>query len=453
MCGRCRWCACWFSAHTSVMLRSADVLSDDRIVAHLRQIERPALASLLERDGATPLGEWGARLWQYTPTCALEPAMHAAFAHELARVEASPDDSAAALVALARRRVLQTTPHVTLTDGPIFLAAHHLGSRGLAADEPYVVGACSGIGFANNAWPGCLSYGRLALDDLVDLKAAAATRWRRADADRRRDSQERRISLVPRHGRELVFGAQISEETVACCEALVGHARALVGVPEAGTSFTAWAVRVSAALVTRVLRRRVITLDLGAVIARYLHTVLGDLAHPLARLLFHAPVRTRVLQCLPPVPLFLTVGADEATVLEPLRAEGASLRGRTRTLPLEPEVIREALAAEQLCPGTFLTFTALIAQNGFACFGGVDQLEYLAQFRPAWAAAGEWPSSTAPLDLLTSGRMVDDHGVDLFPLDVIYGVPFAPVHGDTLMGFLRPQFARLLQRPFAWGVA
>ncbi|WP_164018758.1 hypothetical protein [Pyxidicoccus trucidator] len=431
----------------------SDESTPEAIAARLRGIGRPVLARLIEREGALPLSEYAARLHEHSPDEPLEPAMAAALRRELTRLGLPPEEGAAALELLERRRVLQTTTHLTLTEGPVFFAAHYVGSLGLAPDAPYFVGAFSGIDFHNSSWPGCLNYSAMRAEDLFEPRSPLRAMWLKSEANRALDTSERRLSLIPGAQRDaLVYGSRVSEETVRRVEALREPLRRLLREPRAGEPYTAWAARAHGALHGQVLGRRFLTLDVNEVLRDYLLAVLDDGSHPLHRVLFSAESRQRLLSRLPPMALFLVPDLDgRREELDALRLDGDVLRGRRRELPLRPGPVLEALRDGRLCAGTFLEFTSLAFLNGFRCFGGVDQMEYLSLYRQAWL---EDPALPRPrpvlLDRLTSGRFPGNHGAALVPLDVLHGAPFEPHPEAPLVDFLRHQFVRLLKRPFKW---
>jgi hypothetical protein len=416
----------------------------------LRAIDRPVLAALLEREGDIPVADYAAALHGHRPDRPLEPALAAAFRRELARVDLSPAEQEAAFARIERRRVMQTTTHVTLCEGPVFFASHYVASLGLEPDEPYIVAAFSGISFANSARPGCLDFARVAASDLFDPESAEGRRWTRAEADRARDTPERRLSLIPASQQSaLVYGATVDAATVERVAALRGPIRDVLPVPLAGQPFTAWAGQAHRALHGRVLGRNAVTLDINEVLSDYLLAVLDDGAHPLHRLLFDPASRGLVLGQLP-TPLFsMRIVVRGRAELEPLRLAGDQLRGPRRAIPLQPAAIRAGLAERTLCPGTFLELASLAFLNDASCLGGVDQLEYLDLYRRAWLGdPGLPPLSPAPLDRLASGRFVDQ-GVPVLPLDLLYGAArFEPHPEQSLLAFLQHQFVRLLGRPF-----
>src|SRR5512132_1156863 len=165
----------------------------------LRSIGRPALAAIVEADGATPLPDYAARLHAHAPEVPIEPALAAAFREELARLGHPEITVSAAMVDLQERRVLQTATHATASEGPIFLAMHRLATIGLDPSLPYLVGACSGVPFSNDAHPGCLNFGRRYPLSAVLEPGSPAYRARsraRAAAEIKGPSDQR-ISMIP----------------------------------------------------------------------------------------------------------------------------------------------------------------------------------------------------------------------------------------------------------------
>jgi hypothetical protein len=417
----------------------------------LRAIGRPALAAIVEAEGEAPLPEYAARLHAHAPPAPLEPALAAAFRDELAGLGHPEITVGAAVSDLERRRVLQTATHVAASEGPIFLAMHRLATLGLNPEIPYLVGACSGIPFSNDAHPGCLNLGRRYPLSAVLEPGSAAHRARaraRAAAELEAPS-DHRVSMVPWAMRDAsVFHAVIPEATPEVRAALREKIRAVVPEARAGDRFVPWALAASSALMSRCLNRAPVYLDLNAVVARYLQTALDDGRHPLHRLLFDPGTRERVLGALPPMPLF-TAARGPRGVFEPLRAEGDGLRGPRESLRLTPASVLGGIREGQLCPGVYLVFAALALQNGFRCLGGVDQIEYLPLLRDAAASAGFLtPTAAVSPDALTTGRTVDERGEAIHPLDVILGTSLPPLDGMTLLRFLTPQLPRLLRRPF-----
>ena len=415
----------------------------------LREIGRPALAAIVDADGDTPLDAYSARLHAHAPPVPLEPALAAAFRQELTRGGHAAPTVDAALRDLGLRRVLQTATHVTLSEGPIFLAMHRVATIGLDPTIPYLIGACSGIPFSNDAAPGCLNIGRrYPLSSLLH-PASRPYKARARAAAGLEIPVDHRLSLLPWSMRDVsVFHATVPKAAREVRGALRPTLRAIVPEPPTGASFVPWALTTASTILERCLARPSIHLDLNAVVARYLETALDDGAHPLHRLLFDATTRQRVLCSLPRMPLF-TAPRDLRGTFEPLHDEGNRLRGAHGDRPFTPAAVLAGLREGQLCPGVYLVFAALALQNGFRCLGGVDQMEYLPRLRDVTALAG---FATSPLavatDALTTGRTVDDRHEAIHALDVVLGTALPPIEGMTLHRFLIPQLPRLLRRPY-----
>jgi hypothetical protein len=419
--------------------------------ASLRAIGRPVLADLLSRIAPLSLAEYSAALHAHVPACPLEPRLRQAFVRHWQGLGWTVAQVAAAKDALERRRTLQTTTHVAPSDGPTFFAVHLVASQGLPPAVPYLVGGWSGVPFANDARPGAITFRCTRRDDIVDPGAPISGGWRTAERARAAVTGERRLSLVARADSDaLVFGARVRSTTVERVAALRGPLRDLLAPVAAGATYASWAEGAHGKLLARVLDRPVLAFDLAEIVRGYLVEALADGSHPLHRLLFSARCQDRVLPAVAALPLFLTaVGPHRA--LEPLRFADGALRGRHTQLPLQPEPVLAALRAAKLCPGTFVTLATLSFLNGFCCLGGVDQIEYLDRFRLAWSAEPSLPKPTpAPIHALTSGRLLDERGEDLYSVDVLYGAPFAPSNAATMLDLLAPQLARLVRRPLPW---
>ncbi len=415
----------------------------------LREIGRPALAAIVDAEGEAPLEAYSALLHAHAPAAPIEPALAAAFRHELARGNHEASLVDAALGDLERRRVLQTATHVTLSEGPIFLAMHRVATLALDPAIPYLVGACSGIPFSNDASPGCLNVGRRhSLSSLLH-PASRAFKARARAAAGLEIALDHRLSLLPWSMKDVaVFRAKVPATARDVRAALRPPLRAMVPDALAGEPFVPWALATSSTILEHCLGRRPLYFDLNAVVARYLTTALDDGSHPLHRVLFDATTRSVVLGALPPMPLF-TAARDPRGTFEPLRADGDSLRGARGDQPLTPAVVLAGLREGWLCPGVYLVFAALALQNGFRCLGGVDQVEYLPRLRDAAASVGfATPSVAVAATALTTGRTVDDRGEAIHALDVVLGTPLPPLDGLTLHRMLIPQLPRLLSRPF-----
>ncbi|MFS8067120.1 MAG: hypothetical protein ACMG6S_12180 [Byssovorax sp.] len=350
----------------------------------LRAIGRPALAAIVDADGETPLLDYAARLHAHAPEGPLEPALAAAFRDELTRLGHPAITVSAAMADLEARRVLQTATHVTASEGPIFLAMHRMATIGLDPSLPYLVGACSGIPFSNDAHPGCLNLGRrYPLSAVLEPGSPAHRAMRDAS----------------------VFHAAIPEATREVRAALRAELRAVVPEAHAGAPFVPWALATASALMRHCLDRAPVYLDLNAVVARYLATALDDGRHPLHRLLFDASTRARVLGALPPMPLFTTARGPRG-LFEPLRAEGDSLHGPHGERALTPSSVLHGLREGELCPGVYLVFAALALQNGFRCLGGVERPTTTP---PAPSSASSYDGKTTPPSPRTSRASFSRH--------------------------------------------
>ena len=424
------------------------------VIDTLRRIGRPALAELLVRRGDLPLGEYSAGLHRHRPARPLEPALCRAFRAELGRLTLPAPEIEAVMERLEQSRVLQTATHVTASEGPIFFAMHALGTLALAPEEPYVVGACSGIPFSNIARPGSLNFSRRhPLSAFLDGRSPAYRARMTAFAES--SSAERRLSLIPWSSRDApVWRAPIPPELCQLLTSLKRPIRELLPPASPGESFSRWALSACSGLESKLLDRRLVFLDLNEVVASYLTEVLAEREHPIDRLLFAPSSRDRILGELPSMALFTTAhGPPNRPIFEPLRLIAGALRGSHTELPLHPESVLEGLRSGRLCPGVFLTFSVLTFVADFKCLGGVDQIEYLPLFRGAWAK-GDLLSpedlASRVLDGLTTGRCVDEAGEAVYPLDIALGTPWSLPRSSTLLGFMGPQLPRLLKRPFRW---
>ena len=165
----------------------------------LQNANRPELAKILGEVWETPLLDYADQLWEKPvapPPFEIE--LRKAFETEFCRIGYNEIEAKAYSTALDRTRVLQTATHLTVSEGPTFLALHHLSLLGLPVAETYFVGAFSGVPFANAAWSGCLNFSnRFDLGTVIDPKAPGFAELKRAESDRYRASTERRLSFIP----------------------------------------------------------------------------------------------------------------------------------------------------------------------------------------------------------------------------------------------------------------
>lgn len=409
--------------------------------ARLRQIGRGELAALLERSGEQPVEDFAQGLFAPGGAgVAWSTELWGGFLRAMERVVGA-EDARRAVTLLERRRVLQTGCHATASQGPVLWMANVVSSLGCPAQEPLLVGAWSGLSFSNSAWPGCLNLGSgQALESWLSPGSRFWPEQARAWRDRARDSQERRLRLVPGAWRDApLWCAPAPEGLEALLVDLRGPLVPLLPPVAPGERYLDWALRLCGRLESALLGREVIFFDVGEAVALYLRWALAYKDHPLRWWLWGAG-REAVLEKLPPMALWLRAAGPWPSRVQALR----------HTERLSPEEALALLETGRLRAGVWLSFLVLAGFAGLRCLGGVDQWEYLPLLARAWAQAGPGQSWPVVPGGLTSGRCVDAQGRGLSPLDLLSGVAWTPPRRQSLFALLGPQWPRLLRRPFRW---
>ena len=418
----------------------------------LQNAKRPVLADILGKLWELPLVEYADTLWEnpaYSPP--MEKELLDAFEREFCRTGLSLEQAQEYCASLEKTRILQTATHLTATEGPTFLALHHLALLGMPPQETYFVGAFSGVPFANSAWSGCLNYSKhFDLEALIAPQAPEFAELKRSDADRSRDSAERRISLIPGKMRDaLVFQSRIPEKLVNLLPYFAEPIRKISPAAACGGDFTVWASQFCANQLRQIIPEKSLCyFDLNEVIRNYLLNVLQNSAHPLHCILFDRKIRERVFAEFPAdTPLFyVEVLHKNKTRQEKVIIQGEMLISQNYQLELSQQNIIHELETGRLCPGLFLVFTALSFINGLICFGSFEQVEYLAEFKRRWLKLDlleEELVRTVNISALTSGRCVDEAVTVVHPLDLLLGLEWSFPENITVGELMKPLLGRL----------
>ncbi len=420
----------------------------------LQRAGRPELARLLKEHGTKALQDYSAGLFDYRPRVPIEPILYQAFRAEMQRLNRSPSEISQVLQDLENRRVLQTSPHLTATEGPTFFGTHWMATRGLPQNAFYVVASFSGVPFSNNAWSGCLNYSEaLSLDQLVDSQCPQYSEILKAEQDRSRDTLERRLSLIPSAMRDgLVYRSVIHNRLQQLALHFTPRLQTILPEIEIGASYASWALRFCEALTRALLpNRNIIYLDLNEVMATYLQTALGQSDHPISRLFFDEQLRDQALTIFGKEIAWFSCPyvSKKKEKLDRVQIVDGKLQSRRFKKELTAEIILDGLQHHRWCPGVFLSFTVLSFLNGFRCFGSFEQVEYLARYRQQWKQLHLFESDQidyAATDGLTTGRFYDSKGIPIFPLDLFLGREWEFPDSITLAEIVEPLMPRLLGR-------
>ena len=418
----------------------------------LHKEKRPVLAEILGKLWELPLFEYSGLLWDNSvEPPPLEKALREAFEIEFRRTGLSKEQAQSSCARLEKTRILQTSTHVTASEGPTFLALHHLALLGMPPQETYFVGAYSGIPFANSAWSGCLNYSnRFDLESVISPKAREFTELKRSDSDRLRDSVERRISLIPGNMREArVFQSKIPEKLVNLLPYFAEPIRKVSPSAVCGDDFTVWATQFCANQLHQIVpEKSLLFFDLNEVIRNYLLKVLQNSAHPIYKMLFNRKIRETVFAEFPAeTPLFtVEVLYKNKIRQESVIIQGEVLKSQNYQFELTQENIIRELETGVLCPGLFIVFTSLSFINGLNCFGSFEQVEYLVEYRRKWLKLDFLEQEvvrTVNVDALTSGLCVDDFDAAVHPLDLVLGLEWSFAENKTVGELMEPLLPRL----------
>ena len=418
----------------------------------LQNAKRPVLADILEKLWELPLLEYSASLWEKpASTPPMEKALLEAFESEFCRIGLSYEQAREFCDSLEKTRILQTATHLTATEGPTFLALHQLALLGLPPQETYFVGSFSGVPFTNSAWSGCLNYSkRFDLEALISPQAAEFAELKRSDADRSRDSAERRISLIPGKMRDArVFQSRIPQKLLNLQPHFAEAIRKISPATVCGDDFTVWASQFCTNQLRQIIpQKSLLYFDLNEVIRNYLLKVLQNSTHPLHRLLFERKIRESVFAEFPAeTPLFTVEVLHKNKIRqEAVIIQDEMLNSQNYQLELSQQEIIHELETGRLCPGLFLVFTSLSFINGLTCFGSFEQVEYLAEFKRRWLKLDLLEQEvvrTVNISALTSGRCVDEAQAVVHPLDLLLGLEWSFPENITVGELMKPLLGRL----------
>jgi len=291
---------------------------------------------------------------------------------------------------------------------------------------------------------------RFDLEALISPQAAEFAELKRSDADRSRDSAERRISLIPGKMRDArVFQSRIPQKLVNLLPFFADPIRKISPATVCGDDFTVWASQFCTNQLRQIIpQKSLLYFDLNEVIRNYLLKVLQNSTHPLHRLLFERKIRESVFAEFPAeTPLFTVEVLHKNKIRqEALIIQDEMLKSQNYQLELSQQKIIHELETGRLCPGLFLVFTSLSFINGLTCFGSFEQVEYLAEFKRRWLKLDLLEQEvvrTVNISALTSGRCVDEAQAVVHPLDLLLGLEWSFPENITVGELMKPLLGRL----------
>ena len=425
----------------------------DSIIASLRRMNRTHLSKVIEKWGNKSLEEYG-QLWWQKPIRPppLEPELIQAFKETWQQMGWADVLVQQLLQELEQKRVLQTTTHLTPTEGPTFLASHQLATLRQPKISNYLVGAYSGVPFSNAAWSGAINYGtKTSLEQILHPSNSLFRQAQSAIIDRVRDGDHPRLSLIPGKWRDGLVDRSVIPDRLnelfpdLLPEVLESSFRSIVP----NNSYDNWALSFSEQLTRTVLNNnRIYFFNLNEAIRKYLISVLKDDSHWLTQL-FLDPWKIKFLEKELVNNWFITeVDKQGKKKVEQIHLQNGCFGSSTISIPAEPESIISALNEKRFCPGLILCFWVLTFYNGIRCLGGFEQIEYLAELDSKLNRLKSFDLINCTLDqisFLTTGRCIDQD-YEIYPIDVFLGNSELLLPEGTLLSWLQPIISRLTPR-------
>ena len=425
----------------------------DSIIASLRRMNRTQLSKVIEKWGNKSLEEYG-QLWWQEPIRPppLEPELIQAFKETWQQMGWADVLVKQLLQELEQQRVLQTTMHLTPTDGPTFLASHQLATLRQPKISSYLVGAYSGVPFSNAAWSGAISYGtKTSLEQILHPSNSLFQQAQSAIIDRVRDGEHPRLSLIPSKWRDgLVDRSVIPDRLNELLPDLLPevHESSLRSIVP-NNAYDNWALSFSEQLTRIVLNKnRIYFFNLNEAIRKYLISVLKDDSHWFTQL-FSDSLKIKFLEKELANNWFIAeVEKQGKKKVEQIHLQNGCFESSTISIPAEPESIIFALNEKRFCPGLILCFWILAFYNGIRCLGGFEQIEYLAELDSKLNRLKSLDLinyTSDQISFLTTGRCIDQD-YEIYPIDVFLGNSKLPFPEGTLLSWLQPIISRLKPR-------
>lgn len=415
----------------------------------LRKNGRNQLASILEQSWNTSIAEFSSQIYNSLSSPPIEQELLESFAQECRRLGHTEETAQFVLSSLQKLGVLQTATHLSLSEGPTFFAAHQLATHAFPKNHYYIVAAFSGVPFSNSAWPGCFNYStRYSVSDLLKENYPGFRAFKRSEKDRKRDTSEMRLSVIPGNMRDSrVYRAGMPEKLQQMEPFFTSKIAHVIPPIEHEQSFTKWALQCCEKQLRQLLPgQKIIYIDINEVISSYLQKVIGNPEHPMHRFFFDASLQKQILSVFGnDLPIFsICVQHKNKWKQEAVYLDGNMLKSRRLSI----ESLIAGLKSGHLCPGVFLTFIVLSFINGIKCLGSFDQLEYLHSYQ-AKLQKLQWLDKNlvqnSDITGLSTGRCIDLERQAIFPIDAILGTPWEFPETQILGDWFQPLFPRLIR--------
>ena len=121
-------------------------MNDSLFLQKLKSLGRIQLAKALEKLSETTAQAHSQNLFSYSNNSPLEKELKTSFKKYSER-HLNQQETQDLFHEIEQYRTLQTTTHVTISEGATFFATHWLASCGLDSKRPYLIAAFSGVPF------------------------------------------------------------------------------------------------------------------------------------------------------------------------------------------------------------------------------------------------------------------------------------------------------------------
>lgn len=367
------------------------------LVKILKRAKKQRLAQCIEENWDKTAIAYSKELNLWVPQKPMEKELVLAFEKELERLEMEKGLKLKVLASLEKRRVLQTAPHLGVTEGPRMLCINWLGSLAVSEKEFYVVGMFSGIPFSNSFRPGRIN---------------------------RKNSS---VNLFPSNLQDdLVYRSTIQEKLIESIKDLPAQINKFLPKALVGESYTKWALLTCQNIERKILQKEnLVFLDINEVVSNYLVQTLKNRDHVFHKIFFEPKTREKFMRIFPNELMFYCSVMDgKYKKMENMIFSGKSLKSKSKKILLDnSEILIQEIKDGRVCPSLILTFIALSFFNQFKCFGSFAQVEYLPVYQKKLAKLKfmeEFNIKKIETANLTTGVFPEE--INLYPADIIMNI-------------------------------
>ena len=371
------------------------------IVLALKNKGKMRLAGEINKNWQKTSLSYSKELNSWKPVRPIEKELLSAFSKELERLEIKDSKKMDILNSIKKRRVLQTGPHLGVSESPRMLCINWLGSLGVNIKDFYIVGMFSGIPFSNKSRPGRIN--------------------------KKKDS----VNLFPASMQDaMVYRSAVPEKLIEFFNKLPEKIKKLLPNPKLGSSYTKWALLGCQNIESKILNKKnLIFIDINEVVTNYLLEVLKNKKHIFYKIFFDTKTQKEFIKAFPNEIMFYSSGRQGKydTMESYILVEGKLINKNKEILLEDKKILTQELENGRLCPALITGFLTLAFLNQFKCFGSFAQVEYLPIYQKKLSGLGfmkEYNMGKIPTANLTTG--VFPAQIDLYPVDIILGEKFLP---------------------------